>query len=90
LCVELNISLDSCNQKLAATSSELEVTQDKLNDTSVKLQDTLYRCTEKEHIIEKHMHTEHTLTTQAQSLLSAADMASSDVEKLHDKLARKR
>jgi kinesin family protein 11 len=66
------------------------VIQDKLNDTSVKLHDTLNRCTEKEHLIEKHMHTEHTLTTQAEYLLAAADMASSDVEKLHDKLARKR
>jgi kinesin family protein 11 len=47
-------------------------------------------CTEKEHLIEKHVHTEQTLTTQAQSVLAAADMASSDVEKLHDKLARKR
>ncbi|KDR08648.1 hypothetical protein L798_01550 [Zootermopsis nevadensis] len=90
LCAELNISLDSCNQKLATTSSELEVTQDKLNDTSVKLRDTLNMCTEKEHLIEKHVHTESTLSTQAQSLLAAADMASSDVEKLHDKLARKR
>jgi hypothetical protein len=66
------------------------VTQDKLNDTSVKLRDTINRCTEKEHLIEKHMHTEHTLTAQAQTLLAVADVASSDVEKLHDKLARKR
>ena len=40
LCNQLNISLDSCNQKLAATFSKLEQTQDKLKDTSVKLQDT--------------------------------------------------
>jgi hypothetical protein len=66
------------------------VTQDKLNDTSVKLQDTVNRCAEKEHLIEKHMHTERTLTTQAESLLAVADMASSDVGKLHDKLAQKR
>jgi len=66
------------------------VTQDKLNDTSVKLQDTEYRCAEKEHLIEKHVHTERTLTTQAESLLAIADMASTDAGKLHDKLARKR
>ena len=66
------------------------MTQDKLNDTAVKLQDTVNRYAEKEHLIEKHVHTEHTLTTQAESLLAAADMASSDVGKLHDKLARKR
>jgi hypothetical protein len=73
-----------------ATSTELEVTQDKLNDTSMKLHETVNRCTEKEHLIEKHMHTEHMLTTQAQSILAVADTASSDVGKLHDKLARKR
>jgi hypothetical protein len=56
----------------------------------MKLHETVNRCTEKEHLIEKHMHTERTLTTQAQSILAVADMASSDVEKLHDKLARKR
>jgi kinesin family protein 11 len=66
------------------------VTQDKLNDTSMKLQDTVYRCAEKEHLIEKHLHTERTLTTQAESVLAMADMASSDTRKLHDKLARKR
>ncbi|XP_023709668.1 kinesin-like protein Klp61F isoform X3 [Cryptotermes secundus] len=90
LCNQLNISLDNCNQKLMATSTELEVTQDKLNDTSMKLHETVNRCTEKEHLIEKHMHTERILTTQARSILAVADMASSDVEKLHDKLARKR
>jgi hypothetical protein len=56
----------------------------------MKLHETVNRCTEKEHLIEKHMDTERTLTTQAQSILTVADMASSDVEKLHDKLARKR
>jgi len=66
------------------------VTQDKLNDTSTKLQNTEYRCAEKEHLIEKHVRTERTLTTQAESLLSVADTASSDAGKLHDKLARKR
>jgi kinesin family protein 11 len=89
LCNQLNISLDSCNQKLAATFSELEQTQDKLNDTSVKLQDTVNRCAAKEHLTEKHVHTERTLTTQAVSLLAIADMASSDAGKLHDKLSRK-
>jgi kinesin family protein 11 len=67
LCNQLNISLYSCNQKLAATFSELEVAQDKLNDLSMKLQNTVNRCAEKEHLIEKHVHTEHTLTTQAES-----------------------
>lgn len=66
------------------------MTQNKLNDMSLKLQDTVNKCAEKEHLIEKHVHTERTLTTQAGSLLAAADMASSDVRKLHDKLARKR
>jgi hypothetical protein len=84
------MSLDSCNQELEATFIKLKVTQNKLNDTSVKLQDTEYRCAENEHLVEKHVHTEHTLTTQAESLLAVADMASSDAGKLHDKLARKR
>jgi hypothetical protein len=88
--MQLNISLDNCNQKLMATCTELEVTQDKLNDTSLKLHETVNRCTEKEHLIEKHMHTEHTLTAQAKSILAVADTASTDAEKLHDKLARKR
>jgi len=56
----------------------------------MKLQNTVNRCAEKEHLIEKHVHTEHTLTTQAESLLTIADMASSDAGKLHDKLALKR
>jgi hypothetical protein len=57
---------------------------------SMKLQNTVNRCAEKEHLIEKHVHTEHTLTAQAESLLTIADMASSDTGKLHDKLALKR
>jgi hypothetical protein len=66
------------------------MTQKKLNDTSMKLQDSVNRCAEKEHLIEKHVHTERTLTAQAESLRTVADLTSSDVEKLHDKLARKR
>jgi kinesin family protein 11 len=56
----------------------------------MKLQNTVNRCAEKEHLIEKHVRTERTLTTQAESVLAVADMASSDTGKLHDKLARKR
>ncbi|XP_069671575.1 kinesin-like protein Klp61F isoform X2 [Periplaneta americana] len=90
LCLQLNISLDECNHKLTCTTDELEVTKDKLNETSVKLHRTINICTEKDHLIEKHMVTEQTLNTQAQSLLAVADMASSDASKLHDKLDRKR
>ena len=90
ICNQLNMCLGSCNQKLAATFSELEVTQDKLNDMSMKLQDTVNTCAEKEHLIEKHVHTERTLTTRAECLLAMADMASSDTGKLHDRLVRKR
>jgi hypothetical protein len=75
---------------LADAFSELEMTQNKLTDTSLKLQDTVNRCAEKEHMIEKHVHTEHTLSAQAESLLTVADLASSDIAKLHNKLARKR
>jgi len=56
----------------------------------MELQDTVNRYAEKEHLIEKHVHTEHTLTTQAESLLAVADMAASDKGKLHDRLVRKR
>jgi RNase H-fold protein (predicted Holliday junction resolvase) len=66
------------------------MTQKKLNDTSLKLADTVNRCAERDHLIKKHVHTERTLTVQAESLLTVADLASSDVEKLHDKLAQKR
>jgi hypothetical protein len=66
------------------------MTQNKLNDMSLKLQDTVNRCAEKEHLIEKHVHTERTLTAQAESLRIVGDLASSDAGKLHDKLAQKR
>jgi len=56
----------------------------------MELRDTVNRCSEKEHLIEKHVHTDHTLTTQAESLLAVADIASSDTGKLYDKLARRR
>jgi len=84
------MSLDSSNQKLAATVTELEETQDKLNEISMELRDAVNECAEKEHLIEKHVHTECTLTTQAESLIAVADMASSDTEKLHDKLMRRK
>jgi hypothetical protein len=86
----LNISLESCRLKLADALSELKMTQNKLTNTSLKLQDTVNRCVEKEHLIEKHVHTEHTLSAQAESLLTVADLASSDLGKLHDKLAQKK
>jgi wobble nucleotide-excising tRNase len=84
ICNQLNISLDSCNQALTATLIELEVTQVELNDSSLKLQGTENSCAEKEHLIEKHVHTEHKLTTQAGSVLAIDDMASSDLRSVED------
>ena len=84
------MSLEDCNTKLATTFSTLEVTRQKLSDTSLKLAEQVIECTEKKHLIEKHVETEQSLTRQAQSLLAVADAATSDTEKLHDKLARKR
>ncbi|PSN39061.1 hypothetical protein C0J52_10095 [Blattella germanica] len=83
ICNQLNMSLEICNDKLASTFAEL-------GDTQEKLMNTINVCSEKCHLLNKHMETEEKLSMQAQSLLAVADMASTDTEKLHDKLARKR
>lgn len=45
---------------------------------------------EKKQILAKHMQTEETLTTQAKQLMDVASVATKDVYKLHDTIARRK
>lgn len=45
---------------------------------------------EKKQILQKHMQTEKTLTTQAKQLMDVANTATKDVNKLHETIARRK
>ncbi|XP_076240537.1 kinesin-like protein Klp61F [Calliopsis andreniformis] len=60
-----------------------------LNMTNYRLKVTTQERDEKKYLVEKHVRTETALLSQAQTLLSIADIAAADSHKLHDKINRK-
>lgn len=54
------------------------------------LRTTNRRYHEKREIVASHVHTEQVLTSQAEQLKSAADLASQDTHLLHDTLERRK
>ncbi|XP_067210795.1 kinesin-like protein Klp61F [Linepithema humile] len=75
---------------LHETKEELETTVHALQSTTVLLQMTEREKEEQCHLVEKHASTEKQLLSQAQTLLNIADTATTDVNKLHDKISHKR
>lgn len=76
--------------KLHHTKEQLETTAHALNSTTVRLHMTEREKEEQSHLVEKHLSTEKQLLSQAQTLLTVADAATLDVNKLHDKISYKR
>lgn len=57
--------------------------------TSTRLAVSEREKEEQKFLVEKHANTEHILLSQVQTVLDVADTATSDVNKLHDKIFRK-
>ncbi|XP_032682727.1 kinesin-like protein Klp61F [Odontomachus brunneus] len=81
--------MEQANQ-LQNTEELLETTTHALSSTTVRLQMTEREKEEQSHLVEKHISTEKQLLSQAQELLTVADVMTFDVNKLHDKISHKR
>lgn len=57
--------------------------------TSTRLAISEREKEEQKFLVEKHANTENILLSQVQTVLDVADTATSDVNKLHDKIFRK-
>ncbi|XP_012540169.1 kinesin-like protein Klp61F [Monomorium pharaonis] len=75
---------------LHETKEKLEITEHTLISTKARLQITEREKEEQCHLVEKHEFTEKQLLSQAKTLLEVADTATTDVDKLHDKISHKR
>lgn len=75
---------------LHETKKQLETTVHALQSTTALLQMTEREKEEQCHLVEKHASTEKQLLSQAQTLLNIADTATTDVNKLQDKISHKR
>lgn len=74
---------------LHQTKETLESTKNNLLTTTNKLTETVYDRDLQKHLVNKHATTEKTLLNQAQTLLTVAETATTDTQKLHDKISRK-
>lgn len=81
--VQQNEELDKLGKKLTQTEKELELKKRNLRKAK-------YRYEEKKAIITQHMKSEELLTKQAKDLIKTAEMASSDTEKLHQTIERRK
>lgn len=80
---------EQANQ-LHETKEKLETTTHALKSTTELLQKIEREKEEQSYLVEKHVLTEKQLLSQAQTLLSIADVATTDANKLHDKISHKR
>ncbi|KAJ0172036.1 hypothetical protein K1T71_012009 [Dendrolimus kikuchii] len=87
---ELNKKLDKRNSELNRTKNKLNSTKEKLISTNCTLQSTKRQYEEQCHLVTKHCETEGTLGTQAKEILAAADLAVTDVARLHDNVSRRK
>lgn len=67
----------------------MESTVNTLMSTSSRLAILEREKEEQKHLVEKHAYTENILLSQVQTVLDVADIVTSDVNKLHDKIFRK-
>lgn len=82
--------LDEVSVTLNERTKELQEKQLVLDDTKHMLEQTKRGYVEKKQIMLKHMQTEELLTTQARELIGVADAVTSDANKLHASIARRR
>ena len=75
---------------LYQTKDELVSTKNVLKSTENILKVTELDRDVHQHLVEKHAKTEKVLLTQAQTLLEVAVTATTDTQKLHDKIIRKK
>lgn len=101
---ETNLKLEQTTETLGETRQTLEVTQTTLTETKQHLGKTkkTLQCTQKlltdtaqdrdeqKHLVGKHQDTEAKLQTEGYSLIEVADITTTDITKLQDKLDRKR
>ncbi|EDV39516.1 uncharacterized protein Dana_GF10068 [Drosophila ananassae] len=87
---EVSMSLVQKTQELKKTEENLINTKGSLLLTKKVLTKTKRRYKEKKQIVASHVKTEEALTTQAQEILAAADLATSDTQQLHGTIERRR
>ncbi|XP_026671284.1 kinesin-like protein Klp61F [Ceratina calcarata] len=75
--------------ELLHVDKNLKETVENLDHLSSCLLMTEQEREEQEHLVEKHAATENVLYSQVQEVLNVADTATTDVQKLHDKIYRK-
>jgi len=77
-------------EKLQETIAQKEKTQRALDCTRTVLHKTEGERAEQAHLVARHVDTECKLNKQAQLLLTVSDEATKDLDKVHNKLDRKR
>ncbi|KAH8297530.1 hypothetical protein KR054_001868, partial [Drosophila jambulina] len=87
---EVSMSLVERTQELKRTEENLMNTKGSLLLTKKVLTKTKRRYKEKKKLVASHMKTEQVLTTQAQEILAAADLATDDTHQLHGTIERRR
>lgn len=70
-------------------TEDLYRTKNDLNTTRNVLKDTELDRDVHKHLVDRHATTEKVLSKQAQILLEVAETATTDTQKLHDKIMRK-
>lgn len=86
----LNISYnEKCNAVTEAKNALLEL-ETVTTETKLEIRKALAKVEEQEYLLKKYNETEKKLTEQATKLNTVANVASSDVYKLHDKIERSR
>ncbi|KAM8709621.1 hypothetical protein ACLKA7_016433 [Drosophila subpalustris] len=87
---EVSMGLVKKTQKLSRTEQHLTETKGSLLLTKRVLNKTKRRYKEKKQLVESHVKTEQQLTTQANQILEAADLAADDTQQLHGTIERRR
>ena len=86
---ELQSEFKTQTHVLYQTKDQLDSTKNVLKSTEHVLKEVVIDREVQKHLVENHVSTEKVLLTQAQTLLEVADTATSDAQKLHDKIVRK-
>lgn len=76
-------------KELYKVKAELDNVMGVLKSTDQHLKMTIEERDKQKYLVEKYVNTEQSLLNQAQNLLNVADTATSDSNKLHDKIGRR-
>ncbi|XP_061932410.1 kinesin-like protein Klp61F [Apis cerana] len=87
--IELKSKNSEQAYELLNIKNKLESTVNTLMSTSSRLAILEREKEEQKHLVEKHAYTENILLSQVQTVLDVANIVTSDVNKLHDKIFRK-